>query len=49
MAGITKRVRIRENITPPTMTTPKGMRLVLASPRDNAIGSEPSAHRQTRH
>jgi hypothetical protein len=43
IAGITKRVRIRENITPPTITTPKGIRLVLASPKDNAMGSEPNA------
>ena len=32
-----------ENITPPTITTPNGIRLVLASPNDNAMGSEPNA------
>src|SRR4051794_39639192 len=40
-AGITNKVRIKENKIPPTTTMPNGIRLVAAAPRLNAIGKAP--------
>ena len=41
MAGITKSVSTNENIIPPTITIPNGIRLVAAAPRESAIGKAP--------
>src|SRR5881275_309491 len=41
-AGITNKVRIKENKIPPTTTIPNGIRLVEAAPRLNAIGKAPN-------
>src|SRR5215831_4375511 len=41
-AGITINVRISENIIPPTITIPKGTRLVDEAPKLNAIGKAPN-------
>jgi len=43
MAGITNSVNIKEKIIPPTITIPKGIRLVAAAPNDNAMGKAPNA------
>ena len=43
IAGMTKRVRIRENIRPPMTTIPKEIRLVEPEPNAKAIGNAPSA------
>ena len=38
MAGITNKVKTKENNVPPTITTPIPILLVEAAPRDKAIG-----------
>ena len=42
-AGITNKVSTKENINPPTITVPSGLRLVAAAPILIAIGSAPNA------
>ena len=41
IAGITNKVNTRENIIPPTITIPNGIRLVDDAPNDNANGNAP--------
>ena len=40
---MTNKVKIKENIVPPTITTPIPILLADAAPRDNAIGKAPNA------
>ena len=40
-AGMMNKVRISENMIPPTTTIPSGIRLVAAAPRLRAIGNAP--------
>ncbi len=42
IAGKTNSVNINENKIPPTITTPRGIRLVAAAPNDKARGSAPN-------
>ncbi len=42
MTGTMNSESTRENITPPTITRPSGLRLVEAAPRERAMGSAPN-------
>jgi len=42
IAGITNKVRMRENINPPITTIPIPMRLCDAAPRETAMGNAPN-------